>query len=161
MICKHCGYKTDEKFCPICGEVVYLTEPPINTVGTFKNPFTEQIRKKLANMTGNEFERFCMNYLSMKGFSDIKQTKSSGDHGVDITAEKDGQTYAVQCKKYGGTVGNEAVQEIYTGKQIYGKDVAVIITNSKFSTQAMDEGHSLGIQLWDRAKIISDIMLVQ
>lgn len=162
MTCKHCGYKTQERFCPICGEAMYLIEsqfkPLSRSAGIKKNAVSEQIRNQLSYMTGMEFEKFCMNYLSAKGFSNIKQTKGSGDHGVDIIAEQNGKTYAVQCKKYGGTVGNRAVQEIYTGKQIYGSDIAVIITSSKFSTQAMDEAHALNVELWDRIKIINDLM---
>jgi restriction system protein len=32
-------------------------------------------------------------------------TESTGDHGVDILAQKDGKRAVVQCKRYVGTVG--------------------------------------------------------
>lgn len=51
-------------------------------------------------MEGHEFEYYCADLLKNKGFLEVEVTKGSGDYGVDILAEKDGITYAIQCKCY-------------------------------------------------------------
>lgn len=51
-------------------------------------------------MDGHDFEYFCADLLSRGGFSEVEVTKGSGDYGIDILAEKDGVTYAIQCKRY-------------------------------------------------------------
>ena len=57
------------------------------------------------DMEGHEFEYFCADLLRDKGFLDVEVTRGSGDFGVDILAEKDGVTYAVQCKCYNAPSG--------------------------------------------------------
>ena len=63
------------------------------------------------HMDGFDFEYYCADLLVADGFIDVQVTRSSGDYGVDILAEKDGVTYAIQCKRYSGLVGVKAVQE--------------------------------------------------
>ena len=64
-------------------------------------------------LEGHDFEQFCAELLENKGFVDVEVTKGSGDYGIDILAEKEGVTYAIQCKRYQGPVGVEAVQQAY------------------------------------------------
>ena len=71
------------------------------------------------DMEGHEFEYFCADLLEKRGFEEVEVTKGSGDYGVDILAEKDGVTYAIQCKRYDGPVGVKAVQEAYAGRDYY------------------------------------------
>ena len=108
-------------------------------------------------MSGHDFEYFCADLLSRNGFIKIKVTQGSGDHGVDILAEKDGISYAIQCKCYSGNVGNSAVQEAHTGKSIYKKDIAVVLTNRYFTDQAINEANILGVKLWNRNSLLSFI----
>lgn len=107
------------------------------------------------NMDGHKFEYFCANLLEKNNFYGVKVTKGSGDHGVDITANRNGVSYAIQCKCYSQAVGNKAVQEAYSGKAIYKKDIAVVMTNNFFSKQAIDDAKTLGVLLWDRNILIS------
>lgn len=102
------------------------------------------------NMTGVQFEQFCCRLLEAYGFANIKQTPASGDHGVDILAWKSGKKYAIQCKRYKQNVGNKAVQEVYTGKQLYAAGEAIVLTSSYFTAQAKQEADDLGVTLWDR-----------
>ena len=62
-------------------------------------------------MEGHEFEYYCAELLKKCGFQGVEVTKGSGDYGVDILAEKEGVTYAIQCKCYTAPVGVKAVQE--------------------------------------------------
>ena len=106
--------------------------------------------KSIDDMSGKEFEEYCAFILSRNGFENIKTTPSSGDHGIDLLAEKDGISFAIQCKRYSGKVGNSAIQEAHTGKVLYKKDIAAVLTNSTFTEQALEEGAVLGVKLWDR-----------
>ena len=67
-------------------------------------------------MDGQEFEYYCADLLKSQGFLEVEVTRASGDYGVDILAEKDGVTYAIQCKCYTAPVGVKAVQEAYAGQ---------------------------------------------
>lgn len=105
------------------------------------------------NMEGHDFEYFCSELLKKNGFYNVEVTQGSGDHGIDILAEKDGITYAIQCKCYSSNIGNSAVQQAHTGKSLYHKDIAVVMTNRYFTAQAIEEAKELGVKLWDRDKL--------
>ena len=68
-------------------------------------------------------------------------------------SEKDGITYAIQCKCYSNNVGNDAVHQALAGKQFYKRDIAVVLTNQYFTTQAKEEASVFGVKLWDRNKL--------
>lgn len=106
-------------------------------------------------MDGHDFEYFCADLLTQNGFSNVEVTQGSGDHGIDILAEKDSITYAIQCKCYSKDVGNAAIQQAHTGKSIYKKDIAVVLTNRDFTPQAKEEAEMLGVKLWNREKLLS------
>lgn len=109
------------------------------------------------SMDGHDFEHFCADILRKNGFTNVEVTQGSGDHGIDILAEKDDITYAIQCKCYSSNIGNAAVQQAFTGKKLYKKDVAVVLTNQYFTQQAKDEASELGVKLWDRDRLNSFI----
>lgn len=109
--------------------------------------------KRIDEMSGLEFEVFCAKLLQKNGFTNVTVTKASSDHGIDILAEKDDITYAIQCKCYSSDIGNAAVQQAHTGKSLYHKDIAVVMTNRHFTPQAIEEADALGVKLWDRDKI--------
>lgn len=109
------------------------------------------------DMEGHEFERFCADLLRKKGFVDVEVTKGSGDYGVDILAEKDGVTYAIQCKRYMSPVGVKAVQEAYAGRDYYDRMVGAVMTNQYFTTPAVEAAKKLKILLWDGGYVESMI----
>ncbi len=101
-------------------------------------------------MEGHDFEYYCADLLKNSGFLDVEVTKGSGDFGADILAEKDGVTYAFQCKCYDKPIGVKAVQEIYAGRDFYGRMVGVVMTNQYFTQPAVELAKKLNIMLWDR-----------
>ncbi len=101
------------------------------------------------NMEGHEFEYFCADLLKQKGFVDVEVTKGSGDYGIDILAEKEGITYAIQCKRYTAPVGVKAVQEAYAGRDYYDRMVGAVMTNQYFTAPAVEAAKKLKILLWD------------
>ena len=106
-------------------------------------------------MDGLSFENYCAKLLLKNGFYNIEVTQTSADHGIDILAEKDDISYAIQCKCYSSNIGNAAVQQAHTGKSISHKDIAVVLTNQYFTEQAKEEASMLGVKLWDRNKLIA------
>lgn len=115
--------------------------------------------KEVDNMDGFDFEYYCADLLESNGFIDVEVTKSSGDYGIDILAEKDGVTYAIQCKRYNDLVGVKAVQEAYAGRDYYDRMVGAVLTNQYFTKPAIEAAGKLKILLWDRdyIKAIEDM----
>ena len=101
------------------------------------------------DMEGHEFEYFCADLLKRNGFTEVEVTKGSGDYGADILAQKEGVTYAVQCKCYTGPVGVGAVQEVYAGRDYYDRMVGAVMTNQYFTSPAVKAAEKLKILLWD------------
>lgn len=101
-------------------------------------------------LEGHEFEIWCADLLKDAGFSEVEVTRGSRDFGVDILAEKDGITYAIQCKRYSGPVGIDAVQQAYAGRDYYDRMVGAVMTNQYFTAPAVEVAKKLKILLWDR-----------
>ena len=114
---------------------------------------SELMRIDAMSSDGWAFERYCADLLLKNGFSKAEVTTGSGDYGVDILAEKDGISYAIQCKCYSNPVGNKAVQEAFSGKEYYKKMVAVVLTNSTFTQAANTTAEQTRVMLWDRTKL--------
>lgn len=105
-------------------------------------------------MDGHTFESYCADLLQRNGFYNVSVTQASGDFGIDVLAEKDNVTYAIQCKCYSGSVGNHAVQEAFSGARYYHRMVAVVMTNSRFTHAAVETAKQINVLLWDRDKIL-------
>ena len=105
------------------------------------------------SMDGISFEFFIADLMRHNGFRNVKQTKASGDYGVDVLGEKNGLRYAVQCKRYTGKLGIKPVQEVFAGAEMYGADVCVVATNSTFTQAAETLAQKIGVELWDRKLI--------
>jgi len=116
-------------------------------------------RKKLPDeidsMDGRDFEYFCAGLLKKRGFLEVEVTKGSGDYGIDILAQKDGVTYAIQCKCYTTPVGVKAIQEAYAGRDYYDRMVGAVLTNQYFTAPAVEAAGKLKILLWDRGYLES------
>lgn len=100
-------------------------------------------------MSGVDFEVWCADVLRLIGYDDVRLTDRTNDHGVDITAYRDGVKYGFQCKCYSKNVGNKAVQEIISGIRMYQCQKAVVITNRYFTKNAKLEARN-DVELWDR-----------
>ena len=136
-----------EDFYEICKSVPNIKKAESNTA--------QEIN--IDNIDGHDFEYYCADILRKNGFENVEVTRGSGDHGIDILAEKNDITYAIQCKCYSSDINNAAVQQAYTGKGFYKKDIAVVLTNRYFTAQAKEEAEALGVKLWDRDKLNSMI----
>lgn len=111
--------------------------------------YVETELKYIDTLEGIEFEHYMAQLLIKLGYT-TKVTQSTQDDGADVLAEKDGIKYVFQCKNYSSTVGNKAVQEVYSAKGIYKYDKGIVVTNNFFTRQAEQTASSLDIDLWDR-----------
>lgn len=111
--------------------------------------------EKFDDMTGAEFEDYVAFLLEENGFERVALTPASGDYGADVLAERDGVRYAFQCKLYGSPVGNKAVQEIHAGREFYGCNLGVVVTNQHFTPAARAQAEAVGVWLWDAAALFA------
>ncbi|MCL6633725.1 MAG: restriction endonuclease, partial [Alicyclobacillus herbarius] len=77
------------------------------------------------------------------------------DQGVDLIIGKNNETYAVQIKRYTEPVNNSAVQEIASGRMFYNCNYAIVLTNSTFTTSAIELANKINVLLWDGEKLLS------
>lgn len=123
-------------------------------IGVLVAKNTQNIKKpeepQMDELPGRDFEFFCAELLENRGFIDVNVTKGSGDYGVDILAEKEGITFAIQCKRYSAPVGVKAIQEAYAGRDYYDCMVGAVLTNQYFTGPAVEAAKKLKILLWDR-----------
>ena len=99
---------------------------------------------------GEAFEYFCADLLRANGFTNVELTKKTGDLGVDILAEKEQITYAVQCKCHASNIGNQAVRDVYSGKECYHCMIGAVMSNRFFTKAAVRLATEHNILLWDR-----------
>lgn len=106
--------------------------------------------RKIDRMDGREFEFWCAELLKRYGFSELSVTPGSNDQGVDIIGSYQGQSYAIQCKRYNSKLSNKPVQEAYTGAAFYDCHYAVVMTNADFTPAAVEAAERTEVLLWDR-----------
>lgn len=146
----------NEKMAVLIGMIVLIVLMVIIiTVIIMKIRKRRMPEDEFQDMEGHEFEYFCADLLRQKGFIEVEVTKGSGDYGIDILAEKEGVTYAVQCKCYTSPVGVKAIQEAYAGRDYYDRMVGAVMTNQYFTSPAVEAAGKLKILLWDRGYLDS------
>lgn len=114
------------------------------------------------NLTsGIDFEKCFSSILKALEYTDIKITSGTGDFGIDVLAKKEDVLYGFQCKLYSKPVGNNAIQQAYSGKKHYNCNVAIVVTNSTFTRQAKEQARELQVVLWDRNNLKKKIEDIQ
>lgn len=106
------------------------------------------VSQKWREMRGVEFEKFLASVFRELGY-EVHETKLSGDQGVDLLVCYRRQILAIQVKGYHGSVGNYAVQEVYAGMAFHKCTRCVVITNSRFTTAAVELANQVGCILVD------------
>ncbi len=106
-------------------------------------------------LSGVEFEEFLLKILKEKGYTNVRLTNETGDQGMDILfTDSDGKEVGIQAKRYSGSVGNSAVQQLLGGMLYYSCQKGIIATTSKFTQSAIElASKDSRISLWERNKI--------
>lgn len=102
---------------------------------------------------GYEFEEYVANLYKKLGYRIEEVTKKSGDQGADVIAYKDNVKYVIQVKFYSNPVGNKAVQEVVASIGMYKADKGIVVTNSTFTSSAVELANANNIELVDGEKI--------
>jgi restriction system protein len=100
-------------------------------------------------MSGVEFEGYVAARLRRAGWQ-VRLTPAVGDYGVDLIAEKDGQSVAIQCKRHGKSVGVAAVQQVVSGALHHGCTRSLVVSNQEFTTAAGQLAYTHRCQLIGR-----------
>lgn len=140
-------------------EIINLEE---KKKGIFTNNNNSLSIEYIDNLTnGLDFEKCFANILKCLGYIDVEVTTSSSDFGIDVLArDTNNILYGFQCKLYSNPVGNDAVQQAYSGKEHYNCDIVIVVTNNIFTKQAIQQAYETQVILWDRKILISKLKLL-
>ena len=106
--------------------------------------------EEVNSLDGRIFEFYVANLLQSQGYYIVKVTPESGDLGTDVVAELGGIRYSVQVKRSSRWVSPDAVREAVKGKQAYGCQEAMVVTNSTFMPETKKLAQALGSKLVDK-----------
>lgn len=123
--------------------------------GTKKQRMLNASLARIDRMSGVKFEEYLMYQFRKKGYR-VKLTPVTGDFGADLILRRYHKRYIVQAKRYQGSVGIKAVQEVIGAKEYYGIDHGMVVTNSYFTKAAKELANASGIELWGRNEIIEE-----
>lgn len=105
-------------------------------------------------MGGEEFEQRIAIYFRDHSW-DVKLTPRSGDFGADLLLRSpEGKRFVAQLKRYSGSVGLSAVQEVLGARDVYQADSAMLITNSRVTPAAMRQAEISDVEIWDRTELV-------
>ena len=113
----------------------------------------------VGSLSGVEFETYIARILQQFGF-EVRGTPATGDQGADLIATREGKKIVIQAKRYAGTVGNKAVQEVSAAVSYYGGDEGWVITNSTFTASAKALAQKANVRLIDGARLAAMEKLV-
>lgn len=111
-------------------------------------------------MTGKEFEKFLCVHFTNCGYS-VTLTQDSQDYGADLILYKDGSKTVVQAKRSKNPVGIKAVQEVAGAVRHYKGNQGLVITNNRFTENAVKLAKSNEVELWDRKQLIEFILIAK
>lgn len=111
----------------------------------------------LRRLSPNGFEEYIGDLIEALGYQRVNIRGASGDQGIDILAEKDGERVAIQCKRYKGMVGPHAVRELMGAMGSADAQRGLLITTGVFSIQAEKMVGEAQIEMIDGNKLMEMI----
>jgi len=105
-----------------------------------------------------EFEHLIADLYSSKGYH-AEVSQQSNDQGIDVRVYGSCKELIVQVKQYseGNNVGRPTIQQTAGVRELFGADIAVVITSSKFTKTAREAADEYGPSM----KIINGADLLQ
>jgi hypothetical protein len=110
--------------------------------------------ERVDHMPGTEFERFVLRLLKHRGYT-TRRVGRSGDGGVNLIAEKGGERYSIQCRRYQGHISSRAVSDAVGGLRQYDCSRAMVLTNSYLTAQAQQVARANACVVVDRDTILA------
>ena len=119
------------------------------TAGSINGEEVGMERSHIQSINPYDYEEYVAQYLRTKGYTNVYTTKKSGDFGADVIATSpEGMKVCVQCKRFVGSVGVKAIQEIHSAKAYYNCDLAYVFTTGDYTPQAFDLAKRTGVKLY-------------
>ena len=113
----------------------------------------------LLQLSPRQFEEYVAQLYEAMGYK-VEVTPLSNDKGTDIIMYKDGVKYAVQCKRYKGTVGSPEIQAFIGSMTHYNADKGFFVTTGMFSFEAENMASKHPIKLVNRFDLVNMIIKV-
>jgi len=109
----------------------------------------------LHRLLPREFEELVAQIWKHKGY-DTHLTGRSADGGIDVVAVRKGRRVAIQAKRYAASkaVGVRVIRENASHLILPAVSDVVVVTSSRFTSSAMEEARSLGVELVDGAELL-------
>ncbi|MDT0267431.1 restriction endonuclease [Streptomyces sp. DSM 44915] len=104
-------------------------------------------------LSGTAFEELVAARLREDGCTEVERVGGGGDQGRDVTGRlPDGRTMVVQCKRLNPKRGVDAptMQRLLGTRTHFAADLALCVTNTRFTTQAAEFAVANGIVLVHR-----------
>ena len=111
-------------------------------------------------MGGPQFEVFVADLFRAMGHR-VTMLGRSGDQGVDVIVDYQGERVALQCKNYRRAVGNKPVQEVFAGARHHGCQRAWVVAPAGYTRGARELAGSTGVSLHDAGSITRWIRQVE
>jgi restriction system protein len=108
-----------------------------------------RLRAELLALTPTQFEERVQLLLADLGWTQLQRRGGSGDRGVDLMGQYEGERYVIQCKRYTKKVPPAMVRDLVGTRAIQQADRALLVTTSGFTRQGHDEAHNQPVELWD------------
>jgi len=96
-----------------------------------------------------DYEHFVAKYFEDLGYS-TEVTNSTGDFGVDVFAQKEGDKIAIQAKHYANgsrKVNRRMIMELHGAKEFFNCNKAILVTSGNFLPDALEIANKLGMEL--------------
>lgn len=117
-------------------------------------PHSLSLVDKFAHMSGVDFEQWVANHFRKEGY-EVRMTKTTGDHGVDLQLYKSNNLAGVvQCKNWDGSVGEPAVRDFYGSLISMKAPEGFVFVTTSFTQQARDFVRDKPIKLVDLEELI-------
>jgi hypothetical protein len=110
------------------------------------NHFLQTTEQYWKSLRGVALEKALGNLYRKMGYR-VRQTKGSGDEGIDLILEKEGAKTVVQCKGHANPVGVGAVRDLYGAMMHFGAPNAVLACPAGFTEGVVQFVSAKPIQL--------------
>lgn len=108
-----------------------------------------------------EFEELIGTLFQAEGY-EVEVTQGTQDFGVDVYAESDNVTIAIQVKQFseGNRVGREPLQKLASTLATGSADEVIIVTSSSFAKTASDYARDFGSEMYliDGAELVNRLI---
>lgn len=109
---------------------------------------------ELQALSPGEFEAWVQRLFKSRGFY-AENTPDSADHGIDLRLiAPDGERSVVQCKRYGGVVGEPAIRDLYGVMRAGQHARGYLVTTGRFSVAARRWARGKPLELIDGQRLV-------